>query len=80
MSTHNVCFGPKLRKLGIPCKPQFFYIKVGFKGVYISRTRFPDDQSDCVSTYTTKALNISKLEQGVNTVCDQIFTYHSDPW
>ena len=25
-----------------PCKPQFFYIKVGFTGVYISRTCFPD--------------------------------------
>ena len=26
-----------------PCIPQFFYIKVGFKGVYITRTCFPDD-------------------------------------
>ena len=25
-----------------PCIPQFCYIKVGFKGVYISRTCFPD--------------------------------------
>ena len=25
-----------------PCKPQFFYIKVGFKGVIIARTCFPD--------------------------------------
>ena len=34
-STHNLCFGAKK-----PCKPQFFYIKVGFKGVYITRTCF----------------------------------------
>ena len=26
-----------------PCIPQFFYIKVGFKGVFIARTCFPDD-------------------------------------
>ena len=25
-----------------PLKPQFFYIKVGFEGVYIARTCFPD--------------------------------------
>ena len=29
---HNVRFGSKIRKLGIPLKPQFYYIKVGFKG------------------------------------------------
>ena len=33
MSTHNLCFGAKKkRKIGIPCIPQFCYIKVGFKG------------------------------------------------
>ena len=41
-STHNLCFGAKIRKMGIPCIPQFYYIKVGFKGVYITRTCFPD--------------------------------------
>ena len=25
-----------------PCKLQFFFIKVGFKGVFIARTYFPD--------------------------------------
>ena len=32
-------FEAKIRKIGIP---QFCYIKVGFKGVYMSRTCFPD--------------------------------------
>ena len=32
----------KKKKL-YPCIPQFYYIKVGFKGAYISRTCFPDD-------------------------------------
>ena len=35
MSTHNLCFGTKIRKIAYPCIPQFHYIKVGFKGVYI---------------------------------------------
>ena len=25
------------------CKPQFYYINVGFKGIYIARTCFPDE-------------------------------------
>ena len=39
--------GAKIRKIGIPvgnpCKPQFFYIIVGYKGVNISWTCFPDE-------------------------------------
>ena len=31
-STHNLCFGSEIRKIGIPCKPQYFYIKLGLKG------------------------------------------------
>ena len=35
-STHNLCFFLKIRKLMyIPVKPQFYCIKVGFKGVKI---------------------------------------------
>ena len=30
--THNLSFGVKKKKLGIPRKPQFYYINVGFKG------------------------------------------------
>ena len=34
----------KKKKKVYPCIPQFFfYIKVGLKGVYISRTCFADD-------------------------------------
>ena len=36
-STHNVCFGSKIRNFFIPLKPQFFYIKVGFNwGIHFS--------------------------------------------
>ena len=45
MSTHNLCFGSKIRKIGIPLQTPVFYIKVGFKGVYITRACFPDDLS-----------------------------------
>ena len=38
-STHDLCFGAKI---GIPLHTQFSYIKVGFKGVYITRKCFPD--------------------------------------
>ena len=41
-SNHNLCFGAKIRKLVYPCKPQFYYIKVGCKGVFITRTCYPD--------------------------------------
>ena len=38
MSTHNLCFGSQIRKIGIPCNPQFYNVKVGYEGVYISQT------------------------------------------
>ena len=35
-STHNLCFWEEIRKNNVyPCKPQFYYIKEGFKGVKI---------------------------------------------
>ena len=45
-STHNLCFGAKIRKIGIPYIPQFCYIKLGFKGVYISQACFPDGRKE----------------------------------
>ena len=39
-STHKLCFGANIRKIGKPCISQFCYIIVGFKGVYFSRTLF----------------------------------------
>ena len=42
MSTHNLCFRAKIRKHVYPCSPQFHYIKVGCKGVFITRTCLHD--------------------------------------
>ena len=33
MSTHDLCFRVKIRKNVYPDKPQFYYIKVGCKGL-----------------------------------------------
>ena len=43
------------RKIYPSANPEFFHIKVGFKGVYISRTCFPDvetEKSVIVISYT----------------------------
>ena len=42
MSTHNLCFGAKIRKIGIPLHtPDLLYM--GYKGVYIICICFCDD-------------------------------------
>ena len=41
-STHNLCFVAKIRKCVYPSKPHFFSIKVGCKGVFVTRTCYPD--------------------------------------
>ena len=41
-STHDLCFRAKIRKNVYPCKPQFYYIKVGCKGVYHTWTCYHD--------------------------------------
>ena len=35
-----------------PCKPQFYYIKVGCKGVYITMTCYPDVHVDLLSLWS----------------------------
>ena len=43
MGTHNLCFGAKNKKnMYTPTNPSFAIVKVGFKGVYITRTCFRD--------------------------------------
>ena len=42
-STHNLCFRAKIRKNVYPYKPPFYYIKVGCKGEYITRTCKQDE-------------------------------------
>ena len=42
MSTHNLCFGAKIRKIGIPLRTPVLLYKSGIQGVYITWTCFPD--------------------------------------
>ena len=41
-NTHDLCFRAKNKKNEYPCKPQFYFIKVGCKWVYIARTCYHD--------------------------------------
>ena len=50
-STHNVCFGSKIRKLDTPANPSL--TKEGFKGVYITRTCFLDVCSNTCLGYAS---------------------------
>ena len=44
MGTHNLCFLSRNKKNNAyPCKPQFYYIKMGFKGIKIIWACFRDD-------------------------------------
>ena len=42
MSTHNLCFRAEIKNV-YSCKPQFYYIKVGNNGVFVTRTCFRDE-------------------------------------
>ena len=42
-STHNLCFGAKIRKIGIPpAYPSFAIQKWGKRGIIITQKRYPD--------------------------------------
>ena len=59
--THNLCFG---WKKGVnPCIPQFYYIKLGFKGVYIPWIRFPDNCPQPPLYIFSSLTSLSKLFQ-----------------
>ena len=53
-STHNLCFRAKIRKKVYPCKRHFYYIKVGRKGVFITRTCLHDGSIDGYETRECK--------------------------
>ena len=42
MCTHKLCLRAKIRNNVYPCTPQFYYTKVGCKGVFVTRTCFRD--------------------------------------
>ena len=54
--THDLCFESRIRKIGIPCKYQFYYMKAGYKGVYITRTCHPDARYEIYAIISTHRL------------------------
>ena len=40
--THNLCFGAKIRRIGIPLHTPVLLYKSGYKGIYITWTCYPD--------------------------------------
>ena len=49
-SNHNLCFRVKIRKDVYPCTPQFYYIEVWCKWVYITRVCLLCVQKDRTSS------------------------------
>ena len=47
MRTHSLCFGAKIRKIGIPLHTPVLLYKSEVKGGYITRTCFHDDVLKC---------------------------------
>ena len=51
MSTNNVCFGSKIRKLGKPLQTRVLLYKSGVKGVFIARTCCPDEAKVAIYSF-----------------------------
>ena len=67
-STHDICFKSKNKKKNVyPCKPQFYYIKVGCKEVFIIRTCLHDGECEL-----KKRLNFCKQYKTFNAFWDFI--------
>ena len=52
------------KKKVYPCKPQFYYIKVGFTGVFIARTCFPDENLECLYLMCKKEDSMHVMQVG----------------
>ena len=66
---HNLCFGSKIRKIGIPLHTFFFIKKRGVYGVYVSRTCFHDALCFCqyyLDVTTSQNLSISDCHHHSN--------------
>ena len=63
MSTQNLCFRAKIRKKCIPCTPKFYYIEVGCKGVFITRTCLHDG-TGAIKTHIERIRITTTLEYG----------------
>ena len=73
-------FSSKNKKKVYPCEPQFYYIKVGCKGVFVARTCFHDETKVLISCMVAVqlicavVLAIAKSRFSNDTVQIQTFT------
>ena len=79
MSTRNLCFESKIRKMACLFIPQFHYVKVGFKGVYFSWTCYPDASrnaqiyaNQCIFSMYFSKYKMQNFESLENCISDQI--------
>ena len=61
MGARGLCFEAEIKKNVYPCTPQFHYIKVGCKGVFITRTCLRDEKPKLILKMCT-----SRDESGKN--------------
>ena len=63
-----------------PSKPQFYYIKVGFKGVKIIKACFRDDYSSLKRYFRTFSVYALPLctRKFTSTICDDVIAIFSD--
>ena len=83
MSTHNLCFGAKIRKIGLPLHTLVLLHETGvtwYNGVFITQTCFPDGSAGhCtdsmhnwpVSLFSHMSRDVKKKQQK-KTVFDQV--------
>ena len=76
-STHNLSFRAKIRKNVYPCTPQFYYTKVGCKGVFITRTRFRYEVGIVISYLLQICNRVKALDRCQNFVSTR---YHENKW
>ena len=61
MSTHNLCFGSKVMKIGTLLHTPVLLYKVGYKGVYVTRKCYADgDEINC--NRITIGISLVRLE------------------
>ena len=71
-STHDLCFTAKKKKKKrnvynvYPCKPQFYYVKVGFKGATFTWASSSDASRKHLRTKVTPDFHLTYSKNGGN--------------
>ena len=77
MSTRNLCFWRKNKKKVYPCKSQFYYNKVGCKGLFVTRTCLHDVFNTSKGSLGMLIFHISSVE--TKPGCGTFLTFPEGP-